>query len=60
MIDAEFAKILVCPTCKGELQWRPGEARLICRVEKLAFPIRDGVPVLLRDEAEELDRLPPE
>ena len=60
MIDSEFLKILVCPVCKGALQWRENENRLLCRTEKLAFPVRDGVPVLLRDEAEELDRLPPE
>ena len=58
MMDPEFLKILVCPVCKGPLQWRPDESRLICRVEKLAFPVRDGTPALLRDEAEELDRLP--
>lgn len=59
-MDREFLKILVCPVCKGALQWRPDESRLICRFEKLAFPVRDGVPALLREEAEELERLPPE
>ena len=60
MMDPEFLSILVCPVCKGPLDWRPDEGRLLCRVEKLAFPVRDGVPVLLREEAEELERLPPE
>ena len=59
MMDSEFLSILVCPVCKGPLDWRPDENRLLCRVEKLAFPVRDGVPVLLREEAEELERLPP-
>lgn len=52
MISPEFLQILVCPICRGKLEHRAEERRLVCRAERLAFPItEDGVPVLLAEEA---------
>lgn len=54
MLDQKLLAILVCPICKGELKYRKEEAELVCRADKLAYPIRDDVPVMLADEAREL------
>jgi len=43
--------ILVCPKCKGELDYRPDEASLICPTDKLRFAVKDGIPIMLIDEA---------
>ena len=61
MIDEELRAILACPACKGDLIFE--ETRIICERCRKAYPIRDGIPVLLEDEArtlsdEELERLP--
>jgi len=45
---------LVCPQCKGKLEYRESEDRLICNKCKLAYPVEDNIPVLLIDEAEKL------
>jgi uncharacterized protein YbaR (Trm112 family) len=60
-MDSMLLDILVCPVCKGPLQYTKAERELICRADRLAFPIRDDIPVMLEDEArriglEELDR----
>jgi uncharacterized protein YbaR (Trm112 family) len=52
VISEALLKILACPKCKGELLYR--EERLICPACKLAYPITDGIPVMLVDEAEEV------
>lgn len=46
--------ILACPLCKGKLHYDKSTQELICKFDKLAYPIRDGVPVMLVDEAKEL------
>ncbi len=46
--------ILVCPSCKGPLQYKKQEAELICKACRLAYPIRDDIPVMLGDEARKL------
>lgn len=56
-MDAKLLDILVCPICKGPLVYRKAEQELICRPCRLAYPIRDGIPVMLEDEAR---KLPPE
>lgn len=56
-MDKKLLEILVCPICKGPLQYRKEAAELICRVDRLAFPIKDEIPVMLEDQAREL---PPE
>ncbi len=53
-MDKKLLEILVCPLCKGKLVYKKGEQELICKVDRLGFPIRDGIPVMLADEAREL------
>jgi uncharacterized protein YbaR (Trm112 family) len=57
MMDSKLLDILVCPICKGKLYHDKEAAELICRVDRLAFPIVDGIPVMLEEEAR---KLPPE
>ena len=47
----ELLEILVCPKCKGDLEYRAEEARLICTACRLAYPIEDDIPIMLIDEA---------
>ena len=51
MLDKKLLEILVCPLCKGPRQYNKKQAELICKVDRLAFPVRDGIPVMLEDEA---------
>ncbi|MGB5082000.1 MAG: Trm112 family protein [Burkholderiales bacterium] len=53
-MDARLLDILVCPICKGPLIYRKGQAEFVCKADRLAFPIRDGIPVMLEDEARKL------
>jgi len=53
-MDPKLLDILVCPLCKGPLVYRKAEKELVCRLDRLAFPIRDDIPVMLEDEAREL------
>jgi uncharacterized protein YbaR (Trm112 family) len=53
-MDARLLDILVCPLCKGPLVFRKHAAELICKADRLAFPIRDGIPVMLEQEARKL------
>lgn len=53
-MDTKLLEILVCPLCKGPLLYRKAEAELVCKADKLAYPIRDGIPVMLETEAREL------
>ena len=54
-MDARLLDILVCPICKGPLVYRSAEGELICKADRLAYPIRDDIPVMLEDEARRLD-----
>ena len=58
-LDHRLIDLLVCPVCKGPLEMqRDAEQRpvaLSCRADRLAFPIRDGIPVMLESEALPLD-----
>ena len=56
-MDAKLLDILVCPICKGPLVYRKAEQELICKPDRLAYQIKDGIPVMLEDEAR---KLPPE
>ncbi len=56
-MDARLLEILVCPLCKGPLTFRKAEGELVCKADRLAYPIRDGIPVMLEDEARKLDPL---
>lgn len=53
-MDARLLDILVCPICKGELLYKKAEQELVCKPCKLAFPIRDDIPVMLEEEARPL------
>ena len=50
-MDARLLDILVCPICKANLEYVKPTAELVCKPCKLAFPIRDDIPVMLADEA---------
>ncbi len=54
-IDPRLLEILVCPLCKGPLTYRKEAAELVCKADRLAFPIKDGIPVMLEDDARKLD-----
>ena len=54
-MDSKLLEILVCPVCKGPLEYRKGELELICHACKLAYPIRDDIPIMLQDEARTLE-----
>ncbi len=53
-MDARLLEILACPMCKGPLLYRREASVLVCRMDRLAYPIRDGVPVMLEEEARQL------
>jgi uncharacterized protein YbaR (Trm112 family) len=53
-VDNRLLEILVCPVCKGPLEYAAPAQELICPRDRLAFPIRDGIPVMLEDEARKL------
>ncbi len=56
-MDTKLLDILVCPACKGPLVYRKAEQELLCKADRLAYPIRDGIPVMLKDEARTLEPL---
>lgn len=53
-MDKKLLEILACPLCKSSLIYDKDKQELICKADRLAFPIRDGIPVMLEDEAREL------
>ena len=53
-MDVRLLEILACPVCKGPLQFRRDLQLFICRLDRLAYPIRDAVPVMLEEEARQL------
>ena len=53
-VDPRLLEILVCPVTKGSLDYDPANQELISRGAKLAYPIRDGIPIMLPDEARPL------
>lgn len=53
-MDAKLLEILVCPLCKSPLLLKKSEQELVCKADRLAYPIRDGIPVMLVDEARKL------
>ena len=52
MLDPKLLEILVCPKCKGDLRVSETPPALICEQCRLRYPIREGIPILLIDEAE--------
>jgi len=62
VMDNKLLEILACPVCKSPLIYDKKAQELICKVDRLAFPVRDDIPVMLEDEAralssEEVDQL---
>ncbi|MBS3916780.1 MAG: Trm112 family protein [Sulfuritalea sp.] len=53
-MDARLLEILVCPVCKGPLDFRKASLELVCKACKLAYPVRDDIPVMLEEEARQL------
>ena len=53
-MDPKLLEILVCPLCKGPLVYLKDKQELICKPDRLAYPIRDDIPVMLEDEARKL------
>jgi uncharacterized protein YbaR (Trm112 family) len=54
MIDKKLLSILVCPVTKAPLIWDPEQRELVCVVSGLAYPVRDGIPVMLESEARQI------
>ncbi len=54
MIDKKLLDILACPLCKSPLHYDKVADELICRADRLAFPVRDDIPVMIEDEARQL------
>ena len=53
-MDARLLDILVCPICKANLEYRKAASELGCKPCKLAFPVRDDIPIMLEDQARRL------
>jgi uncharacterized protein YbaR (Trm112 family) len=53
-MDPKLLEILVCPLCKGPLLYRKVEGELICKADRLAYLVRDGIPVMLEAEARQI------
>jgi uncharacterized protein YbaR (Trm112 family) len=51
MLDPKLLAILVCPKCKGALEYREQESALLCHQCRLRYPVRDDIPIMLLDEA---------
>jgi uncharacterized protein len=56
-VDPKLLEILVCPLCKGKLLVRREE--LVCKADRLGYPIKDGIPVMLEEEARTLEPMDP-
>jgi len=54
-MDTRLTELLVCPLCKGPLQRDSQGTSLICRADRLAFPVRDGIPIMLEAEAIQIE-----
>ena len=53
-MDRKLLDILVCPVCKGPLIYNKPKAELVCKADRLAYPIRDDIPVMLEEEARQV------
>ena len=50
-LPIQLLEILVCPKCRGALEYREAESSLVCHTCRLKYPVRDGIPIMLIDEA---------
>ena len=53
-VDPRLLDILVCPLCKGKLVYSKIAGELVCKADRLAYPVKDGIPVMLEEEARKL------
>lgn len=56
-VDPRLLEILVCPLCKGKLVYRKAQGELVCKADRLGYPVKDAIPVMLEEEAR---KIPPE
>ncbi|MFZ9035518.1 MAG: Trm112 family protein [Francisellaceae bacterium] len=54
-MNSNFLSIVVCPVCKSSLIYDRSKAILVCKADKLAYPVKDGIPVMLVEEAVKLN-----
>ncbi|MDA8416334.1 MAG: Trm112 family protein [Betaproteobacteria bacterium] len=54
-MDKRLLEIIVCPLCKGPLLYRPNRQELVCSPCRLAYPVREDIPVMLEGDARHLD-----
>ncbi len=54
-MDSKLLDILACPVCKGPLVLARDSRELVCRADRLAYPVRDGIPVMLEEEARRMN-----
>ena len=52
MLSETLLEVLACPQCKGDLEYRPDEAQLVCQTCRLKYRIEEDIPIMLIDEAE--------
>ncbi len=57
-MDTRLLDVLVCPLCKGPLKYDKDAQELICQGDRLAYPIRDGIPIMWAEEARDLNAAP--
>lgn len=55
-MEYQLLEILACPICKGKLAYEPKDQELICRFDKLAYPIEDSIPVMIAEKARRLNK----
>jgi uncharacterized protein YbaR (Trm112 family) len=54
MLDKKLLDILACPVCKGSLEYDKENSEVVCKADALAYPIREGIPVMLENEARDM------
>ncbi|RDV26091.1 Trm112 family protein [Alteromonas aestuariivivens] len=52
--DKKLLDVVACPVCKGKLLFNPQQQALICRFDRLSYPVREGIPVLIEEKATQL------
>ncbi len=53
-MDPKLLEILVCPVCKGPLVYKKNDNELICKADRLAYQVKDDIPIMLEEEARKL------
>jgi uncharacterized protein len=53
-LDKKLLDILVCPVCKGPIRYDKSKGELICRADRLAFPVKDNIPYMVEDDARQI------